>query len=1238
MMAPHVNIPQTPVVQINLGKRMVAQTTLFSSLKTNQIILVQEPSIRKGRITNVPKSHTQFVPFHRERNRAAVLIPRDLARNTMMLGGLCDRDIATVRCRIDKNLTIVLSSIYMDITKQIPINLLGKIAEYAKKESLPLIIGVDTNAHHTVWGSRDINARGRTLLQTLGGEGLAICNKGAKTTFRGSRGSSVIDLTLTNNLGLNLITNWEVDDNSLLSDHQPIRFNLDLGCKLFTMKRNISKCDWDLYRSLVKEELSRKQFRFQPVATVQDLNNRTSFINEVLNKCFDQACPLFRSRIKSSVPWWSAELTKAKQSARKLNRRAYISKQSSDRAAYKDAHNNYKSLIRKAKRNGWKKFCSDIKGTQDFAKINKILKKGNKYSDSSQLNSVKKENGDLTSSPQETLQRLGEVLIPDSGTAENMDDAVHGSNGTEKEIHDILAPHRLDRAVRELHKNKAPGPDKIRNDMLVEAWGDIKFAVRRIFIHSLTLSTSPSAWHEATGVIIPKPLKLDYTEPRAFRIIALTSSLQKLLERVILWHLQIDLKVPARLTKSQHGFKKGASTESAIHHLTRRIEDGMINNQDSIGIFLDIEGAFDNISFRAIKEGLIEAGIPPTIARWIFAITSNRTITLSYSGESITRRATKGSAQGGVLSPLIWNITLDTFLKNLGINKKFVTAFADDLVILVSGICRKTIRDVTQYMINDVEKWCNSKGLKLSSVKTTALLFSSKKDKTINRPIKVGNLPITFSKQVTYLGVIIDDKLSWKAHIDHKVDAGRKQLFNCQRSVGKTWGLTPKCSKWLYNQVQVPSISYGSVVWAHKVCDRKDLINSLNKLQYLAARMISRGLHSSAGVNLEIIAGLTPISIKIKSIALSTAIRLKINNKWDNNYQHPTRMRLSHAFTLDREINKLHSFNSGTIDWIPTETVLDRRFKTIIEDRTQAIIQAELRVTPTVQIFTDGSKKNNMTGAGMCVYICGIENHTEYYHLGTNASVFQSELYAINRAAEWALSHCDDYTGIEILTDSQAGLRALNSSTVQSKLVKETISNLNVLGTHSNTVIKWVPGHMGVTGNERADELARQGSSALPIGPPPFVPIPAGSIKQEINNLHREQHQKLYDKEKISPKGKAWVSNILATNNPSRLTHNTRDTRILTWLYSGHSPLGYFQNKTGNFSSPNCRECPGTEETSDHYIGKCPAYANIRQQIFGACYMEPTEVMEHTPWKLLQYVHKTGRLEGDDLFTDPDGD
>ncbi len=164
--------------------------------------------------------------------------------------------------------------------------------------------------------------------------------------------------------------------------------------------------------------------------------------------------------------------------------------------------------------------------------------------------------------------------------------------------------------MKELVLNKAPGPDEIRNEMILRAWKWIKDPVRMVFHNSLALGKTPESWHHSTGCIIPKPLKTDYTNPRSFRIISLTSSFQKLLERLILWHLELDLKVPAKLTKNQHGFKKGKSTESALHTLTRRIEDAIATGNYSLGVFLDIEQAFDAVSFKAIKEALLAANIP----------------------------------------------------------------------------------------------------------------------------------------------------------------------------------------------------------------------------------------------------------------------------------------------------------------------------------------------------------------------------------------------------------------------------------------------------------------------------------------------------------------------------------------------------------------------------------------------------------------------------------------------------
>ena len=129
-----------------------------------------------------------------DRARAAALLPVDIGRKTMVLSGLSSADCITLRSRINKVLSVILASMYMDSTKDIPGDLITRITNYAERERIPLIAAVDSNAHHTAWGHPSSNQRGRNLLQILGANNLAICNLGNTPTFVGKLGHSVIDL------------------------------------------------------------------------------------------------------------------------------------------------------------------------------------------------------------------------------------------------------------------------------------------------------------------------------------------------------------------------------------------------------------------------------------------------------------------------------------------------------------------------------------------------------------------------------------------------------------------------------------------------------------------------------------------------------------------------------------------------------------------------------------------------------------------------------------------------------------------------------------------------------------------------------------------------------------------------------------------------------------------------------------------------------------------------------------
>ena len=89
---------------------------------------------------------------------------------------------------------------------------------------------------------------------------------------------------------------------------------------------------------------------------------------------------------------------------------------------------------------------------------------------------------------------------------------------------------------------------------------------------------------------------------------------------------------------------------------------------------------------------------------------------------------------------------------------------------------------------------------------------------------------------------------------------------------------------------------------------------------------------------------------------------------------------------------------------------------------------------------------------------------------------------------------------ITIFTDSQAALKSLESVTVKSKLVLECLGCLNELATHKSVQLVCVPGHEGILGNEKADELTKKGADTQFTGPEPVLGLPYSVVKRAIRD------------------------------------------------------------------------------------------------------------------------------------------
>ena len=138
----------------------------------------------------------------------------------------------------------------------------------------------------------------------------------------------------------------------------------------------------------------------------------------------------------------------------------------------------------------------------------------------------------------------------------------------------------------------APGLDGIHNNLLKHLPEDTLKIIKDI-LNKIWISTDfPQQWRAATLIPIPKPNK-DHTDPLSYRPIALTSCLCKVLERMIntrfIWYLE-KYRI---LDRSQSGFRKHRSTTDHLVSLERYLRDAFAQRQQAVGLFFDLEKAYE---------------------------------------------------------------------------------------------------------------------------------------------------------------------------------------------------------------------------------------------------------------------------------------------------------------------------------------------------------------------------------------------------------------------------------------------------------------------------------------------------------------------------------------------------------------------------------------------------------------------------------------------------------------------
>ena len=317
--------------------------------------------------------------------------------------------------------------------------------------------------------------------------------------------------------------------------------------------------------------------------------------------------------------------------------------------------------------------------------------------------------------------------------------------------------------MRSFGSRKAPVPDGFKP--IVRKGLNEKAVIYLTELYQMAIITQqiPSIWRKMDVIFKLKKGKEDYSSPKSCRPITLSSFVLKGLERIMLWYLRE--KVITKALESQHVYTSGLSTDSALSEVPNYVESSFYRWKKVI-VSLDCTRAFDCVGFDAASEALITNGVPKGITLWYTNLLKGRKATANLQGVTQTITPGRGSPQSGILSPLVWNLVMDSVLKEFQSGPVKAVGYADDIIIMASGIDMKIISENVQLALNKIINWGKEKGLVFNPNNTKSIIFDRSRKYNESPPtIVVDGQELDFSDHIKYTGTAIQSRFSWTTHV-----------------------------------------------------------------------------------------------------------------------------------------------------------------------------------------------------------------------------------------------------------------------------------------------------------------------------------------------------------------------------------------------------------------------------------------------------------------------------------------
>ena len=595
--------------------------------------------------------------------------------------------------------------------------------------------------------------------------------------------------------------------------------------------RSFKKCD--------VEELSVELMDapWQVMDTFNDVNDMWYYWKSLFLDVLDKHAPLLkvRRKMRGNDDWLDSGLRSLMRSRSYYRRKHRKTCAVEDWERFKALRNEVNRRVRVAKVEYYQSICKNISkqprstwsqlnailGRSKRRPINQIISDGKTLTATSAIvSSFAKHFRSVASAPQPRVDLLARM--------ESLSTEFTFNEVSEEAVREKLAT---------LNDRKATGLDAISAKLLKMVAPAISSSLITLFNASLSQGCFPTEWKEAN--ITPVPKSGVRHMMNNYRPISVLPVLAKVFESIVHQQLYSYLEKNKILKEEQTGFRPNRSTQDI---LLRTVDDwrGALDDGDVVAtVMIDLSKAFDTINYglmlKKLSEKLWAYCVRGVEFPWFKDYLTNRKQRVVLDGVSSEwSEVSMGVPQGSILGPLLFLI----FVNDLpdAVEDCSINLYADDITIYSSDKDPTKLGDRVEKDLGRVAVWIDTNGLRMNVAKTQLMVLSrrGRRDAANSVRVKVGEMDLERKKCVKYLGVEINEDLSWKKHIEKMHRQCLAKLALIRRA-----GTYLPCNirKLLYQAFILPHLDYCSVVWSS--CGLT-LSKRFERVQNFAMRIILR--------------------------------------------------------------------------------------------------------------------------------------------------------------------------------------------------------------------------------------------------------------------------------------------------------------------------------------------------------------------------------------------------------------